>query len=255
MYFPSHYPQLTNIVTAAVDCGARATQTAIDWLTKGEFVPSIKRIRNVMGDKDETNYTQWDSAIDRLASGYDASATLTNDPMVIATHIKNGGGVIVAIHYGVWDRIARALSGSHTFKGYHAVFYVGWKSKNLKTRSYDSLYDGRFEGCPKGPQWVTLSKVMKAARAVGNSTMTVYGVLLHRQADIVGPEDGGLASGGSLIDVLIDMYEAREESKSQSTIEQLTSMIETLEALIGVEQRNPEADETTEVREGLRIAA
>lgn len=252
MYFPDFYPQLTGIVTASVDCGVRATQTAIDWLTKGKFVPGVKKIRNVMNDKDATNYTQWDTAIDTLTAGYDASATLTNSPAAITKHIKNGGAVILAIHYGIWDKIARSLSGSHTFKGYHAVFYVGWKKKVLKTRSYDSLYDGRFLGCPKGPRWVKLFKVMKAAKAVGSGT-SVYGVLLHRKADVEGPEDGGLATGGTLIDVLVDMYEAREESKNASTIKQLTAMIEMMESLVGVKQSNPEADEGTEVRSGLVI--
>ena len=253
MYFPKHYPQLTSIATAAVDCGVRATQTAIDWLTKGKFVPGVNRIRRVMNDEDQTNYRQWDSAIDTLTAGYDASATLTNSAADITKHLKSGGAVILAIHYGVWDRIASALSGSHTFKGFHAVFYAGWKKKTSKTRSYDSLYDGRFKGCPKGPRWVKLTKVMGAARAV-ESTPAVYGVLLHRQADIVGPEDGGLATGGTLIDALVDLYETREESGNRNTIEQLTSTIEMLEALIGVEQRNPEADETSEVREGLKVA-
>lgn len=260
MYYPTLRIQLTGIDTEHVDCGVRATQEAIDWLSKGSVSVSVKQIRAIMGDQDATNYTQWDEVIDRLGGktlGF--SGERTNDWQRTKDHIRADGAAIIAVDYGKYRRSMPNKSGSLTFDDYHAILFVNDRKANggTETRSFDSLLDGRYRGCPNGPVWVPFYKVRAAAELVGKQETgkdSVYAVLLHRDPSVAGTEPGDLLpeAGTTLSDVLSDMRDVATMMESGPAKASLGSTIETFEDLIGV-TGNPEADSTTPVEAGVKV--
>jgi hypothetical protein len=218
-----------------VDCGVRATQMGLDAITDGRVVPSVARIREIMGDQDETNYSQWDLAIDTLGSKNNRgfAASKTNSILDIQRHLRGGGFAILAVDYGKYRRSMQAKSGSLSFNGYHGILFGGWRKKNgvFQTRSFDSLLDGRYMGCPKGPVWVPFGKVRQAAEVVGKKetgSPVVFGLNLYRDATIAPTDPGDILPSpdapSTFIDILSDLY-AMADPRLTGTIEDIESML------------------------------
>lgn len=260
MYYPTLRPQLTGIATESYDCGVRATQMAINWLSKGALEPSVKAIRKVMDDQDETNYYQWDEVIDRLGSTtFGFSGEKTNDWNRVKAHLMDDGAAILAVDYGTYRRSMQSKSGSLTFDGFHAILFVNDRKANSgrQTRSFDSLLDGRYRGCPNSPVWVPFWKVRAAAEEVGRKeagTAKVYAVLLHRDPSVSGTEPGDLLPevGTTLSDILSDMRDVLDLMESGQAMAAQRATIEQFEDLIGVAS-NPEANEGTPVAAGVKV--
>jgi hypothetical protein len=256
MYWPKHRPQLTGIPTAAVDCGIRATQMGLDAITDGKVIRSVAAIRRVMGDQDETNYEQWDAYIDELGGktlGF--SAAKTNEMNDVLEHLATGGFSILAVDYGDYRRGLQSKSGSLTFSGYHGILFGGWRKRNgvRQVRSFDSLLDGRYAGCPRGPVWVPVWRVTRAALAVGRKEVgqrAVFAVNLYRDASVAPTEPGDLLPGAdapsTLIDVLSDLYAADDPS--------LADTIADIERIIGITVTT-DADAATPVLSGIALRA
>jgi hypothetical protein len=259
MYYPTFRPQLTGVPTQGVDCGVRATQMMLDWLSKGKVIRSVKAIREAMGDQDETNYTQWDMVIDQLGGqtlGF--SGETTNSYERAEDHMNRGGAVIWAVHYGTMRAKARSKVGSPSFSGYHAILTIGSRMREQRQwRSFDSLLDGRYLGCPQGPIWVPAWVIRTAAQEVGareaGSRKTVYALLGHRSPDIIGTEPGDLlpGQGMTLSDVLVELRDIYAGASGDTKLD-LAALIEDYEALLGV-TGNPEADISTRVEPGIAL--
>ena len=222
MFYPQLRTQLkAGIPTASVDCGVRATQMAVEWLSKGDQVPSVSKIREIgdMGDG-PTNYYEWDTVIDELGGrklGY--AGVKTNSWDDVKTHIMGEGAAIVAVDYGVYRRSMQAKSGSLTFNGYHAILFIDSRRRQNQnqTRSFDSLLDGRYKGCPSGPVWVPHWKVRAAAQEVGHkegAPGAIYAVNLFRDADVAPVDPGDIIvppDAPSILDVITDIAQLGED--------------------------------------------
>lgn len=247
MYYPKLSPQLVaGVATASVDCGVRATKMALDWISKGKVIRSVKFIREVgaMGNG-PTNFDEWDTVIDKLGGrtlGF--RGVKTNDWNAIRKHLVKGGAAILAVNYGRYRSMAQSKSGSLTFNGNHAILFVNARKRGnrTQTRSFDSLLDGRYQGCPNGPVWIELNVVRRSAEAVGS----VFGVLLVRDDSpdpgVDEPPEGGDAS--TLIDVITDLHSINQG--------ELDEAIEDLEAIIGATVVS-EADKDTPVVSGINV--
>lgn len=261
MYYPTHRPQLTGIPTASVDCGVRATQMGLDWLSKGAVTRSVKAIRDVMGDQDATNYVQWDKVIDGLGGktlGF--SGQKTNDADLAKSHMSDGGAVIWAVHYGTLRKLMQAKCGSLTFNDYHAILTAGRRTRDGQGqwRDFDSLLDGRYQGCPNGPVWAPQWKLLKSAQEVGRreagNKNAVFAVLLHRDPNVDPTEPGDMLpdAGFNLSDIVSDYIDATELVTEAKAKRQLVGLNSDLLRLIGL-TGNPEADVSTLVKAGIVV--
>jgi hypothetical protein len=231
--FAKVFPQLkAGIPTAAVDCGVRATQSGLYWLSKGQFSPGVSRIREVgaMGTG-PTNYGHWDTVIDTLGGERGGwKGVKTNSLIDFRKHLLSGGAAIAAVDYGWYRRAMPGKAGSKTFDGYHGITFVQSFKKDGKvfTTSTDSLLDGRYQGCPSGPVSVPLDKVGTSMTKVGN----IYAVLLFRDATVAPIEKGELLTDEgptSLADVLSDLYSALGVTNNTT----LRNAIREFEAIMG----------------------
>jgi hypothetical protein len=216
MWYPKLRTQLkSNVPTASVDCGVRATQMGIEWLSKGDQIPSVSKIRDVGGmGSGPTNYYEWDTVIDELGGrklGYQGVKTNSWDE--VKDHLMNDGAAIVAVDYGEYRRLMQAKSGSLTFSGYHAILFVNSRRRDNtnQTRSFDSLLDGRYKGCPSSPVWVPHYKVRKSAEAVGRKeagSPVIYAVNLFRDPAVAPIDPGDVIippDAPSILDVITDI--------------------------------------------------
>jgi len=263
MYWPRHRPQLTGISTASVDCGVRSTQMGLDALTEGRVIRSVPTIRDIGGMGDgPTNYYEWDEVFDELGGrtlGF--SGQKSNDWDAAKAHLRNDGWVILAVDYGVYRRSMQAKSGSLTFDGYHAILFGGdRKPDNVRlTRSFDSLLDGRYRGCPDGPVWVPHWKVRGAATKVGDREGLpggIFAVLLQPDA-VVEPGDPGAPlpvppAFLSLPDILSDLSEVVGMTSEPDVQDRVGQTVDSLRLLLGL-QGNPEADAATPVAAGINV--
>ena len=255
-YWPKFQPQLrAGIPTASVDCGVRSTQMAIDNATKGAKVPSVKRIREVGGmGTDPTNYYEWDVAVDKLGASQDVAGAKTNNIEEVVRHLRRGLGVVLAVHYGRLRRLAPAKTGSETFNGYHAIFLKGWRTEPNRTRMFDSLNDGRYRGCPKGPVWMPFSKLRDAATRIGDEQSMpgkVFALLVADRADIDGldptdplPEPVPPEEWNDLYNILLDLREVADEVENLDLDHAITS----LSANLGVDT---DAEDEASINEGI----
>lgn len=263
MYWPRHRPQLTGIDTESVDCGARATQMALDALSNGEVMRSIPTIRRLgkMGDE-PTNYVEWDRVIDVLGGKTEGfSGEKSNDWDAANEHLLNDGFVIIATDYGVRRRMAPSKVGSLTFSGFHAELVGGARTRNggKESRTFDSLLDGRYRGCPDGPVWLPKWKLRAAAEAVGTKVKTggVFAVLLHPDK-VIEPGDPGapleVPEGfQTLPDILSDLMDIALDDDAPADVRaQAATSVESLRILLGL-RGNPEADVKTTVKSGINV--
>ena len=183
----------------------------LDWLSKGEVIRSVKRIREIgeMGNG-PTNYVEWDTVVDTLGGKTLGFKGIKVDSIYdVKRHLKDGGAAIVAVDYGTYRRVRQSKAGSLTFDGYHAILFVGWRWRNgnAQTRSFDSLLDGRYRGCPSGPVWVNWGQVRKGSD-IGGRAFALNLIRDPKVADIDFAEE---RAATSLVDVLSDIYGAGRE--------------------------------------------
>jgi hypothetical protein len=226
--FARVFPQLrVGIPTAHVDCGVRAIQSGLHWLSKGTFSSNVSRIREVgnMGDG-PTNYFEWDVVIDTLAGQQVGGVGVkTNSLAEVKDYLKNRGAVQVAVDYGWYRRKLPGKSGSKTFDGNHAITFIGGfknKSEDWMSTSTDSLLDGRYAGCPKGPVNVPLWHIGEAMKRTGG----IYAVLLYRDKEIAPVEPGEQLedfSESSLASILAELYELHDRAPSQKLLDIIKS--------------------------------
>lgn len=254
MYYPSHRPQLTGVPTESVDCGVRATQMGLDWLSKGSVIRSVAKIRELGGmGSGPTNYFEWDEVIDKLGGRTEGfSGEKSNSWDRAAGHMNDGGAIIVAVDYGEYRSRMQSKSGSLTFDGAHAILFAGSRSVKgqQQWRSFDSLLDGRYRGCPNGPVWVPQWKVRKAMEALG----AVFTLLLHRDPGVEDNEPGDLlpAGGITLSDILSDLIDISSSCDDRAAKQELDVTISGMAKLLGV-IANPEADASTRVSAGISV--
>lgn len=241
MYYPDFSPQLkAGIKTAHVDCGVRATQMALRWLSNGAVNRSVERIREIgdMGDG-PTNYYEWDTVIDELGGktlGF--KGVKTNDWDEVKGHLHNEGAAILAVDYGVYRRLMQSKSGSLTFNGYHAILFINKRRRGdtNQTRSFDSLLDGRYKGCPNGPVWVPFWKVREAAETVGRKESapgSIFAVNLFRDANVAPIDPGDVIippDAPSILDVITDLGELGEDMNVP-----VDAIVEDLMKVVGIQ--------------------
>lgn len=223
----------------------------LDWLSKGQVLRSIPRIRELMDQETgTTNYYDWDEAVDTLGGltlGF--AGEKVNDWQRVKDHVNQNKGAVVAVNYGEWRRRMPAKSGSKTFSGGHAILFAGSRLRNgvREWRSFDSLLDGRYQGCPLGPVWVPQWQV-KHTMAGFSDFGKVFALLGHRDSRVEGTEPGDLLpeAGITLADILGDLYEVQAGLQHEG----LTDVIDDLEQLVGIGS-NPEATERTLVLTGV----
>lgn len=240
------FPQFDGTATAGRNCGVSGTRTTISWSTRGKVRPNVRKTRKRMGDLTGwTDPTEWERAI----ASFDTPAELADRFEFIPVerdsggpwskawkHLEAGGMALLAVDYGVYRRSMPRRSGSKSFDGYHAIaFRLDGKGRLI---SYDSLLDGRYPGCPKGPVSVSPSKVRRAAEQVGKKELgrsSVYMVLVDRAVKlggvVPGPPDDDEAP--TLASVYADLHEALDATDSGPVRKLITSAIEALEEVIG----------------------
>ena len=238
---PRHQPQLTGAPTAAVDCGVRATEMVIDWATHGVKVPGVKVLRERMGKpKGPTNPTDWQRAVAsydtpaELGGKYESipSVALKGVPSAnVEAALADHQAVILAVDYGVMRRLLPHKTGSRSFAGYHGILFTALARGTVT--DWDSLLDGRYQGCPNGPVRASWAKVVKAAEAVGHNELGhagVYALAVGRAVrvgegvDLPEPDDDTVPT---LASVLADLRDLLDETALVGPV------IANLEAIIG----------------------
>lgn len=198
-YWPRHRTQLWRPVTGRVDCGPRSWQHAIDHATRGQDVPGIDRIRllgRVPGPQ-MTNVFDGSLVFDRL--DLRARRVVNGDWDELTTALRRGAGVVLCISYGVLNDRNPWRSGDPNFRGGHSIYLQGIhrsRDRRLRTRSFDSLYDGRRAGIPEGPQWCRVGMLRAAAEAFAGRPGKWWGIVVprgHVRAAVGGPGDADLA--------------------------------------------------------------
>jgi len=203
---------------------------------------------------DWTNASEWERAVDsydtrkELARKWDrltASRVEAGDWELVEEHVRTNEAVVIAVDYGVLRRKAPRKTGSESFDGYHSVTIVGRKTnKPALWRDYDSLNDGRYRGCPRGPVFMPRGVLKEAALQVGREVVgrpVVWAILVNKAeriedgVDITIPEpvvEPDLVTMGS---VLADLYEFRDTLEDPKMVDQAQKLIDDYEAILGIE--------------------
>jgi len=176
-YAPKHQRQLNGTSTAGEDCWVRAVSMAIDFATKGHAVPTVAAVRARAGVPTGAGNT---ANQEKAAESYDTSKETGGRkpvkfdrrvaaPWADATGpLQNGDkAVVVSLSYRVVNEKKPTLSGDRAFMGNHSIMFLGSRqtAAGVEVKAWDSLYDGRRTGIPKGPQWWPLWLVRDAAAA------------------------------------------------------------------------------------------
>jgi hypothetical protein len=192
-YRPDHRPQLGRPVTGSVDCGPRTLQTAIDNATRGARNVGIDRLRTLMGrpGAQPTNVYDADRAFTKLDINY---RRVVNGPWSDLYHaLRAGHGAQICVSYGVVNDRAPRKSGSPDFRGGHSIYLDEVKRRRkdgkLVMLSFDSLYDGRRAGIPKGPRWVLASVFRGATGAFAGRSGQWWGGIIPVTYRVAGPGD------------------------------------------------------------------
>jgi hypothetical protein len=173
---------------------------AVDAATRGGVRPSVEDIRTRARNPTGAGNT---ADQERAIESYDTPGeTKGRKPLVyqrmLARPWADAQGpldnadkaVIIAVSYRVVNEKAPHLSGDRAFMGNHSIMYLGSRvtaNGHKEYLSYDSLYDGRRRGIPKGPQWVPAWLVRDAAAAFAGEGKWTGGIvpsspLLHPAA-------------------------------------------------------------------------
>lgn len=188
-YQPKHQRQLNGTLTAGEDCGVRSTSMAIDFATRGATVPTVAALRTRMGVKTgPTNTSQQQKG----AQSYDTPAeTGKRKPVVFNRQspaawsefvgpLTNGDkAVVLSLDYGIVNDKKPNVSGDRAFDGNHSIMFLGSRqtAQGTEVKAWDSLYDGRRQGIPKGPQWWPLWLVRDACAAFAGAGRATGGIV------------------------------------------------------------------------------
>lgn len=185
---PKHQPQLgrgtpvPGKTRGSRDCGPRAIQVGIDFLTQGDLVPSIDEIRKRMGKSGAKTTSTTDA--ERCVDSYDTEmrkfdrAPLRYERVRGAKYIPRledavgrGNYIHFAIDYGAFNKALKSKTGDPNFTGGHSVGVLGFRTRKGHGQEWllwDSLDDHRRSGIPQGPRWVPKSAVITAFRSFGS---------------------------------------------------------------------------------------
>lgn len=253
------FPQLTGVPQQSVNCGVSATRSIITWAARDAIEPGERQIRKRMGKPaGPTNPQDWRRAVEsfdtpkELGGKYErltCSIVEGGAWTPVQQHLNAGKAVIVAVHYGVYRRSMPRKSGSLSFDGLHAIAFRP-TTADSRIQSFDSLLDGRYPGCPRGPVLVPTENVRLAAIAAGKKAIgrpSVFALLMDRATRL----GGGVVLPDpdepvSLSSVLADLWEL-EDAKPDP---RLSRIILDLASLIG--PYAGEADPDTEPEEGAK---
>lgn len=192
-----HQTQLGYPVTGGIDCGVRSTSMAIDEGSRGTRRPAPKALRKRMrkvgavgtvssdwlrGIRSFNTKKQLNGKYRRLR----ATRIWGGKMSELIEHLQTGGGAIVGVDYGMLRRSAPNATGSKSFDGWHALRLQGIRKKptgsGRQIKSWDSLNDGRYKGCPRGPAYIDVAKLKRAmvawSKACGAPSGTIVAVLV-----------------------------------------------------------------------------
>ena len=175
-YRPKHRIQLGRPVTGPVDCGPRSWQMAIDNATRGARKPGIDKLRalGTRPGRQPTNVYDAERAFNALGIPYERKVRAPWNELFRA--LKDGHGVQLCIDYGIYADRAQHL-GSTTFRGGHSIYLDALRrvGSGYQILDMDPLFDGRRPGIAKGPQWVRMSILRRAAEAFSGRSGTFWG--------------------------------------------------------------------------------
>jgi hypothetical protein len=188
-YQPKHQIQLNGSATAGEDCGVRSTSMAIDFATKGAQVPSVSALRDRMGvpsggtntaeqEKGAESYDTPKETGQRQPVQYERKVGVPWDQFT--GPLQNADkAVVLSLDYGVVNDKKPKLSGDPNFNGNHSIMFLGSREggDGIEVKAWDSLYDGRRDGIPKGPQWWPQWLAKDAAAAFAGSGKATGGVV------------------------------------------------------------------------------
>lgn len=211
-YYPTHRTQLWRPVTGSVDCGPRSWQMAIDHATRGKRFVNIDRLRQLGGrpGAQPTNVYNGSDALSALGIRHDRIVGGPWDDALDA--LRQGAGVTLCITYGVLNDLNPWVSGSESFRGGHSIYVQGLRRSRRdgrrRTRSFDSLYDGRRAGIPDGPRAVRIGMLQRAAEAFAGRPGRWWGLIVPVARDAGGP---GLPERGDELLLPVDPAAEPEE--------------------------------------------
>jgi hypothetical protein len=184
---PKHQPQLGRGTAVpggtrgSYDCGPRAVQVGIDYLTQGALVPAIDEIRRRMQKPGPKTTSTYDA--ERCVDSYDSEmkrykrASLRYERVTgskylprIEDAIGRGDYVHFAINYGKFNDLMRRRTGDPDYRKGHSVGVLGMryrKGSGIQYLLWDSLDDHRNPSIPQGPRWVPKAAVIGAWKAFG----------------------------------------------------------------------------------------
>jgi len=142
----------------------------VDFLTKGELVPTIRDLRdraNVEGPQ-PTSILDAQRAVEsyvnirgRRPLRYAPKSSVAD----VRTAVRAGRFVQCAIDYGKWNALL-ARTGDPDYGDGHSIGVLGFRMEEQpQWLTWDPLCDGRRDGIPRGPVWVFAWKVIDALEA------------------------------------------------------------------------------------------
>jgi hypothetical protein len=171
----------------------------VDFATKGGAVPTMASLRSRMGvPSGATNTANQKQG----AESYDTpKETGKRKPVSFQRKVaapwadfvgplQNGDkAVVISLSYRIVNEKRPSLSGDPRFMGNHSVMFLGSRetSNGIEVKSWDSLYDGRRTGIPKGPQWWPLWLVRDAAAAFAGAGKVTGGIVPTSPPRVVSP--------------------------------------------------------------------
>lgn len=187
-YLPPHQKQLNGAGAIPVpkktkgsrDCGPRTGSVGIDFVTRGEVVPTMEQLRERMGTPGPqlTNIYDMKKGVESYESirgrkplrYYIKSRTAD-----VKSAVQAGKYVQVCIDYKTFNRLVQN-TGDPNYELGHSIGVLGWREANgnVQWRIYDSLDDRRRAGIPKGWRFVPREAVVKSMEAFAGGAGRCY---------------------------------------------------------------------------------
>jgi len=164
----------------AMDCGPRAAQHGIRYLTRGEVSPAIREIRkrgNVPGPQ-LTNIYDLQRAVESYTPRGRTPLRLFIKDHVgdIKGAVNAGKAALICIDYGTFNRLAAKTGDPNYMKG-HSVMVTDERQYEgeVEWLLYDSLDDARRKGIAgPGPRWVDRSILVRSMEAFAKADGRCY---------------------------------------------------------------------------------
>jgi len=175
-YLPRHQGQVGRGSTSRRDCGPRSVQMGIDALTHGQLVPDIPDLRIRMGTPGNVTTNVYDAergveSYDHVPGRHDLHYRVVRTTGEAKDAVLHGRPVQLAIDYGDLNRTGR--TGDPNFRDGHSVLVKGQRNRGstIEWRLFDPLDDGRRQGIPQGPRWVSRERLVSALEAFQPGTV------------------------------------------------------------------------------------